>query len=270
MLVSIIVPAYKQEKTIKKDIESIHDAMSQTRWAFEIIVVVDGALDKTMQNAKKFRKRNVKVVGYKTNHGKGYAVKYGMARAGGELIAFIDSGMDINPNSISMILEHMLWYDSHIIVASKRHAASKVKYFGLRKLYSYGYYFGVKTLFGLRIRDTQTGLKIYRRKVLEKVLPRLLVKEFAFDIELLSVAHHLGYSRIHEAPVELALEFSREGKWNKWLPLFLEPNILKMLRDTLAVFYRLKILGYYDDGNKRKWVYNKELDMKVNTGQFKR
>ncbi len=266
MLVSIIVPAYKQAKTIKEDIRDIHKVMSNTRWDFEIIVVVDGSPDKTYTEAKKVKKDNLKVYTYKKNYGKGYAIKYGIARAVGEKIAFIDAGMDIDPNGISLILEHMLWYDSDIIVGSKRHSASKVNYTFMRKVYSEGYYLLVKFLFGLRVRDTQAGLKVYKRHVLEKVMPRLLIKTFAFDIELLAVANHLGFSNIHEAPVQLTLNFQPGSKWQRWLPLFLDPNIRKMLKDTLAVFYRLKLLRYYDDGNRRKWVYNKELDMRINTG----
>ena len=264
MLVSIIVPAYKQEKTIQQDIENIYNVMSQTRWDFEIIVVADGLADKTFENVLKLKYKNVKVVGYQTNKGKGYAIRYGMARADGEFVAFIDSGMDINANGISLVLEHMQWYNADIIVASKRHLASKVTMPLIRKLYSFGYHIIVKLLFGLSVKDTQTGLKVFKRKVLEDVLPRLLVKEFAFDIELLAVSHHLGYKRIFEAPVEINLDID-SSTFKKFL--FLEPYIRRVLWDTLAVFYRLRILRYYDTGNKRKWIYDKELEMRVNTGQ---
>ena len=135
----------------------------------------------------------------------------------------------------------------------------------MRKLYSYGYYFFIRFMFGIRVRDTQTGLKIFKREVLEKVLPRLLIKHFAFDIELLSVANRLGFTRIHEGPVSLELGF-KQTSFKKWRPLFLDPNIIQMMRDTMAVFYRLHILKYYDDGNKRKWRYDEELDMRINTG----
>ena len=59
MLVSVIIPAYKQEKTIKKNIEEVHKALSKTKWDFEIIVVVDGLLDKTFEEASKVKKDNV-------------------------------------------------------------------------------------------------------------------------------------------------------------------------------------------------------------------
>lgn len=203
MLVSVIVPAYKKEKTITQDVQRLYDALSASRWDFELIVVVDGFLDKTYEVAKKINLENLHVVGYETNRGKGYAVRYGMARAKGDIIAFIDAGMEIDPNGISMLLEHMEWYDAHVLVGSKRHPASITTYTLMRKIYSWGYFLGVKLLFGLNVTDTQAGIKVYKREVLEKVLPRLVVKQFAFDIELLAVAHYLGFKKIYDAPIKI-------------------------------------------------------------------
>ena len=168
---SVIVPAYKQSGTIKKDLLRIKNVLDKIRYDYELICVVDGKEDSTYKNAKKISSERIKVIGYKNNHGKGYAVRYGMARAKGNYIAFIDSGMDIDPNGISMIIEHMEWYDADIIVGSKRHPASQVEYPLLRKIYSIGYQIGLKILFGLNIKDTQAGLKVFKRKVLLDVLP---------------------------------------------------------------------------------------------------
>lgn len=265
--VSIIVPAYRQEKTIQQDIRRIDKTMSKTRWKYEIIIVVDGFLDKTFQNAKKLNRKNVKVFGYESNRGKGFAVRYGMARAKGDYIAFIDAGMDINPNGISLILEHMEWYDADIIVGSKRHPASKITgYPPMRKIYTYGYFIIQKVLFRLRVSDTQVGLKVYKRAVLERVLPRLLVKEFAFDVELLAVAKYLGFKKMYEAPVEISLN----PDISNFTPLlFLDNHVRRMLIDTFAIFYRMYILRYYHSESYRSWVYDKELQMRVNTGKFK-
>jgi len=260
-ILSVIVPAYKQEKTIFKDLQNIQRALEQIRWDYEIIVVVDGMVDKTYENARRIKSSKIKVVGYQTNKGKGYAVRYGMARAKGDLIAFIDAGMDLDPRGLAMALEHFCWYKADIIVGSKRHPVSQVDYPWQRKVISLGYQFLVRILFGLKVRDTQVGLKIFRRKVLEDVLPRLLVKRFAFDIEMLVVAYKLGYKRIYEAPIRLKWILSRSVvSKSLWKTLF------NMLWDTLAVFYRLKILHYYDDVNKRKWRYDPELDFRVNIG----
>lgn len=267
-LISIIVPVYKQEKTIFSDLLNIAHSMDSTRWEYEIIAVVDGFLDSSYQEALKITHPKVHVVGYEQNKGKGYAIRYGMARSKGELIAFIDAGMDINPNGISLFLEHMEWYDADIIVGSKRHSASKVTYPFIRKIYSLIYQILTRALFGLKIRDTQVGLKVFKRKVLEKVLPRLIVKKFAFDIEILSVSHYLGFEKIYDAPVDIKIDFMSNSSFSPY-NIFFNKNIWNMILDTLAVFYRLKILKYYDDSSKRQWVYDKELEMRVNTGNLK-
>jgi len=259
-LLSVIVPAYKQEKTIVKDLKRIEDVLKQLRYDYELICVVDGKQDKTYQNARKAKLTKAKVIGYRENRGKGYAVRYGMARTKGDLIAFIDAGMDINPNSLSMLLEHMEWYDADIMVGSKRHPASEVDYPLPRRLLSLATQIVVWVFFGLRVRDTQVGLKVFRRKVIENVLPRLLLKRFAFDIELLAVARSLGHTRIYEAPIKLSHKFLSAVK------VFGDNGIWRAFVDTLAVFYRLRLRRYYDDCNKRNWRLDPELNFKVNIG----
>ena len=186
-LLSVIVPAYKQERTIQKDIRQIDAALTGLKIPYEIIVVVDGQEDKTFERAKAIARKNISVVGYAHNRGKGYAVRYGMARAKGDVIAFMDAGSDIKAEGVSMFLEHFRWYNADIIIGSKRHPVSKVNYPLPRIILSWGYQMLILILFGLSIRDSQVGMKLFRRKVLEDVLPRLLVKQFAFDIEMIII-----------------------------------------------------------------------------------
>jgi len=200
------------------------------------------------------------VVGYQENKGKGYAVRYGMVRTKGDPIAFIDAGMEIDPNGLSMILEHMEWYKADIIVGSKRHPASQVNYPFKRRVISRLYQLFVKIFTGLNISDTQAGLKIYKRQVLEKVVPRMLVKEYTFDLELLTVAHRLGYKRIFEAPIKITYNFKD----------LTHADTLEVMKrafiNTLAIIYRLRFLRYYDDHNKRKWIYDPDLNFRINIG----
>ena len=260
MDLSVIVPAYKQENTIKQDLRSILSTLEETRFSFEVIAVIDGFLDKTYQRAKQVKNPSLKVHGYKTNRGKGYAVRYGMARAKGDHIAFIDSGMDIDPNGLSLIMEHMFWYEADVIIGSKRHPASKIYYPLKRKIFSVGLQYIERLLFNLNVRDTQAGLKVFKRAVLEKVLPRLIIKRFAFDIELLVVAKRLGFNRIFEAPIKVDWkENSFKTDWSSLIKIS-----WSFFVDMMGVFYRLNILNYYDDASKRKWVYDKELEMRVN------
>lgn len=247
-LLSIIVPAYKQEKTIRKDLETVNKTLTEglSDCDYEIICVVDGELDNTRKEAQKVKSSKVKVYAYGKNQGKGHAVRFGMGKAKGNLISFLDAGMDISPKGIMMLMAHMDWYDADVIIGSKRHPASKVNYPLLRHMYSIGYHFGVKVLFGLPLTDTQSGIKIFKREVVEKILPRLLVKRYAMDIEMLAVAKYLGFRRVYEAPIEV--KFDKRTSNIDWKTVF------KMAWDTLAVFYRLKILHYYDDANEKNWI----------------
>lgn len=252
---SVIVPAYRQEKTIKKDLENINRVLSEglKDVDYEIICVVDGNLDKTTQNAKQVKSNKVKVYDYDQNRGKGYAVRYGMTRSKGDLVSFLDAGMDISPKGIMMLMAHLDWYDADIVVGSKRHPASRVNYPLFRHIYSISYHLMVYILFNLPIKDTQSGIKIFKRKVLEKILPRLLVKKYAIDIEMLAVAWHLGFKRMYEAPIEVTFDKATSSISRK--------TIFHMLWDTLTVFYRLKILCYYNDGNKMSWIQDPELEI---------
>lgn len=257
-LLSLIIPVYRQEKTIRQQLQNILAELALLHIPSEIIVVIDGMDDDSFGEAKKVRSQKLTVTGYKTNHGKGYAVRFGMGKSHGDIIGFLDAGGDLNEVGLSMMLEHFKWYNADIIVGSKRHPVSKVMYPFSRKVLSWGYQQLVRLLFGLNVRDTQVGMKLYRRNVLEDVLPRLVVKKFAFDIEILAVAQHLGYTRIFEAPVELdftgASSITSMSVWR---------TILNMLWDTFAVYYRLRWLHYYDNLNKRKWRYDEELNFKV-------
>jgi hypothetical protein len=122
------------------------------------------------------------------------------------------------------------------VIGSKRHPDSKVAYPAFRRFQSAIYQLLTRLLFSLDVRDTQTGLKLFRRPVLEEAVPLLAIKRFAFDLELLVVARLLGYGKVCEAPISLDYQFESTvnlgSAWN-------------VLWDTAAIFYRLRILRYY-------------------------
>jgi glycosyltransferase involved in cell wall biosynthesis len=251
-LLSVIIPTYKKEDTIEKDLVTVDKILKEglsDDYDHEIICVIDGDLDNSFKNAKKAAKKSksIKVYLYKVNRGKGYAVRYGMGKAKGDLISFLDAGMEISPKGIMMLLAHMDWYDADIIVGSKRHPVSRVNYPLKRKIISVGYHWVTKIMFRIKLTDTQSGIKIFKRNVVDKILPRLLVKRYAMDIEMLAVANYLGFKRIFEGPIELTFDKSTSSiKWS---------TIFHMLWDTIAVFYRLRIMDYYNDKNRKNWIY---------------
>ncbi|MCX6730644.1 MAG: glycosyltransferase [Candidatus Roizmanbacteria bacterium] len=242
---TLIVPVYAQEKTIVKNLLLIKKALDAIRYDYEIIAVIDGKVDDTFEKIKEAHIEKVNVLFYEENRGKSYAIRLGMHYAKGDYIMFLDSGMEIDTSGISMLLEHMEWYNADIIVGSKRHPASQVKYSLSRKILSYGYYLFVKLLFGVGVRDTQAGIKIYRKHVIEKVLPRLVEKKFAGDLEVLVVANSLGFTRIYEAPIKLDYAL---GNVTSAATL---NAIQGIFMDTLAIFFRRYILKYYKQAHTK-------------------
>ncbi len=242
---SLVIPVYRQEKTIVRNLKRTKSVLDKIRYDYEIIVVIDGMMDQSSQKVKSAQLAKVKTLTYLKNQGKSYAIRLGMSKAKGDYVMFMDSGMEIDPNGISMLLEHMQWYSADIIVGSKRHPASLIHYPLIRKVLSYGYYYLVKILFGIKVSDTQAGIKIFKRRVLQKILPRLVEKKFAGDLEMLVVAKTLGFKRIYEAPIRLDYNLGGITSAATW------KSIRGILSDTLSIYYRKNILRYYKNSRHR-------------------
>ncbi len=240
MQLSLIIPIYRQEKTIVENMKHILGALEKTRFSYEVICVVDGNVDRSLMLLQGAKLLFTHVYGYEKNHGKSYAIRYGMERANGEYVMFMDAGMEIDTSGISMLMEHMIWYEADIIVGSKRHPVSRVTYAGIRRFLSLGYYLFVKILFGITIHDTQAGIKVFRRSVLQKILPKLVEKKFCGDLEMLVAAKANGFGRIYEAPIKLNYQFATLTSASSI------KSILGMLRDTCALYFRLYFLRYYN------------------------
>ncbi len=229
---SLVVPAFLQEKTILSDIRSKLKVLQKTGLDYELIVVVDGAGDSTFKKLAKANLPKVRCLQYQLNQGKSYAIRFGMSLTKSEYVMYMDAGKEIDPQGILMLLEHMRWYDADVIVGSKRHSASQVEYSLVRKILSWGYYYLVKILFGLEITDTQAGIKLFRHKVIKKILPILLEKRFVGDLEMLLVARKCGFTKIYEAPIRLNYHLA-----NVTSAATLKA-IMQILLDTAKVFWR--------------------------------
>lgn len=238
--VSIIMPAFNESSVIADNLREVVATFDQFGRPYEVILVDDGSPDNTYRAAGdviREHPRHVRVVRYDVNKGKGNALTAGCAYARGTHVVFLDADMDLHPSQLPRFFEEMQNTGADAVIGSKRHPQSRVNYPVIRQIYSAVYYAMVRVLFGLRLRDTQTGLKLFTRDLLNDVLPRVLSKQFAFDIEVLAIAHRLGY-KIVDAPV--VLDFSRrKGRIGI-------KHIQRIFTDTVAIFYRLRICKYYD------------------------
>lgn len=237
-MLSVIVPAYNEEQNIAKTIKNLIQQLDKINRDYEVVVVSDGSKDNTAKKARSIGRKNIVVLEYHPNRGKGYALTYGVNKSRGEVVTFFDAGGDFDAEHIDKFIKLMEVFDADIVIGSKRHPASQVNYPLVRRFYSRIYQLVIRLLFNLNIKDTQTGLKIFKKDVLNKVLPRALVKRYAFDLELLVIAKRLGYNRIFEAPVNMDFNAVSSGINFK--------SIYGMILDTMAIFYRRYILKYYD------------------------
>jgi glycosyltransferase involved in cell wall biosynthesis len=237
-LVTVIVPVYNQAGTIVDNVRTIRERVETGLGEpVELIVVSDGSVDASDERLLEDDSHRARVIHYDRNLGKGFAIKAGALAASGRWISYVDADLDLDPAAIPEYVRIARDQRLDFVIGSKRHPASDVHYPPARRLSSWLYQQLVRALFDLRVRDTQVGLKVFRREVAEDVFPLLLVKQYAFDLELLAVAHSLGFDRLREMPVSLQYRFSGSGVRSV--------AVLYALVDTAAIFYRLHVLRYY-------------------------
>ena len=200
-------------------------------------MVSDGSVDGTAERVIERNLADVRVLYYDRNLGKGYAVKTGAREARGRWVGYVDADLDLDPAALPGYMDTAEREGLDFAIGSKRHPDSKVVYPRSRVVASWMYQQVVRMLFRLDVRDTQVGLKVFRREVAKEVMPLLLVKRYAFDVELLAVSRAFGYGRVKEMPISLDYRFTGSGVRSM--------AVLHALIDTAAVFYRLRILGFY-------------------------
>ena len=148
----------------------------------------------------------------------------------------IDADGDLSPALLGSLLSAQQSFNADIVFGSKLHPDSEVHASGVRRLYSFGYQLMIRVLFQLDIRDTQTGIKVFRHQVIEAVLPCLNEDEFALDLELFIAARAAGFTNFVEVPVTLRRESGSTVSVHA---------IRRMFTDTLRLFWRAKIALAY-------------------------
>lgn len=234
--VSFVLPAYNESGQIEGVLQDLDSAVNGRGFGYEVVVIDDGSADDTLLRAMRYAAGNghVRVFGYDRNIGKGFAVKTGFWKALGDAVVFLDSDSDVDVWQVRRYVEALKYGD--IIIGSKWHRKSVVEIPCVRKLLSHCFNVFVKLLTGLKVSDTQSGIKAVRRQAFCEVFRRLSVKRYAFDVELLVLAR-LSRLKVVELPVKLKLPklFSFREAW-------------RMFYDLLGIAYRLRVERSYQRG----------------------
>ncbi len=205
MYLSVIIPAYNEERRLPKTLEAIDDFLRQQSYDYEIIVVNDGSKDTTAEAVRGMSPvmKNLKLIDNKINQGKGAVVRQGMLQAVGEYRLFTDADNSTSIDQIeNMWIEFKNGYD---IVIGSRDVKGAVldppQPFLRQIILGEGFRLFRKIIIGLwKIQDTQCGFKCFTGEAAGKIFTKCRINRFAFDPEILVVAKKMGY-KIKEIPV---------------------------------------------------------------------
>ena len=224
MKLSVIMPAFNEEKRIEQTLVDYSRYLKKHFESYEIMVICDGTTDMTLEIVKGFAKseKHIRILEFKERLGKGGAILKGFNVSKGSFVGFVDADDAVQPKEFHKLLLELKTYDC--CIASRRLPGSIVA--GKRKILrmsaSVLFNILVNLMFGLNIKDTQCGAKVFRKKVIDDILKLKMIHGFAFDIDLLL--------RIKQ------MNFTIKEKAITWEP---RPGSVFKYRDGVKMFFCL-------------------------------
>jgi dolichyl-phosphate beta-glucosyltransferase len=238
MYLSVIVPAYNEEKRLPATLREIDKYLKTQNYESEIIIVSDGSKDRTIEvaNSLKAEIKNLRILDFKENKGKGFGVKEGLLKATGEYRLFTDAD---NSTPVEQIEKMWPYFkEGYDIVIGSRDVKGAIldpPQPMFRRLTGELFKYSRKIIVGLwEIEDSQCGFKCFTKKAAEDIFPYCKILRFAFDPEILLIGKKFGY-KIKEIPIY----------WKNYLQSKVKlKSMLKMLADLFKI--RLNMLkGLY-------------------------
>jgi dolichyl-phosphate beta-glucosyltransferase len=232
---TLIFPIYRQEALLESSLREVFSFLSSKSFRSEILLVEDAGEDGSLKILRRFEKESnervrVVVLSNPVNRGKGFSVRRGMSEGRGKYVLFMDIDLAYRLEDVDRIV-HALEEGSDLAIACRTLpesvyiiSPSFFHYLYTRHLMSRLFNFFVRLWLGLATRDTQAGLKGFRREAARKIFSRQRINRFSFDVEVLYLAKRLGL-RITEVPVTFRY--------------FDEPSTVKFLRDGGKMLYDL-------------------------------
>jgi dolichyl-phosphate beta-glucosyltransferase len=240
IFLSVVIPAYNEEKIIKKNLRKIMTYLDKKKYTWQIVAVDDGSRDKTSKQVKKIKTKRIKLITFEKNQGKGAALKKGFEEATGEYIIFMDSDLSVPLNHIDNLLGYFQ-KGYEVVIGSRRVEGSKIEVHQPIMRESMGRVFTYLTrkIAGVNLRDFTCGFKGFTREAGKRIFGLSRVKRWSYDAEILFLANKFGY-QIKEVPVS--------WKNRPESRVVLGVDTFTSFRDLLVV--RLNyILGKYNEDN---------------------
>jgi len=227
--ISVIVPCYNEEKTIYQNLKKIYRYLEPRFSKFEIIAVNDGSQDKTVREIKRLQQEYpIHLIDNSINEGKGKVIRDGMLVARNEVVMFIDADLGIPIEELEKFMAEIEnGYD--LVIASRFVPGLKIRRPVLwhRKIMEKAFRLMRMLIINhWKVKDTQCGFKVFRAEAAKNIFPKVTVKRFAFDAEVIYIAKKFDY-KIKELPISL------QNPPNSHVRLFRDP--LNMTLDLLKI-----------------------------------
>lgn len=205
---SVVIPTYNEaskEKEMREHLKSIDDYFAKLGQSHEVVVVLDGPNDGTLECVKKHSSdlKNVRIIDRKENKGKGYSVREGMLAATGQIRLFTDMDGATPINMLDRMIPKFQ-EGADIVIGSRDLKGSQVKIHQPKWKEWMGAFGNLLIQAGTGLwgmKDTQCGFKAFTEKSVKDIIPRTTVDRWGLDFEILTIGKKLGY-KIEEMPVD--------------------------------------------------------------------
>ena len=234
VFLTVIVPVYNEEQRIRVGLSQLFAYLQGGFKNWEVLYVDDGSTDRTGSVLSEIEQEHpgVRVLRSQRNFGKGNAIRSGMMEAKGNIVMFSDADFSTPMEDANKLLKAIA-SGSDIAIGSRGLTESNVEVRQSWVRENMGKMFNliIRLLLPIPFQDTQCGFKMFRKEAADVILPRMQMKGFAFDVEMLIIAQIHGM-KISEVPVTW-----RNAKGSKVHPI---RSSLEMLRDVWIVRRRMK------------------------------
>lgn len=234
MKLTLVIPMYNEQNNLKSTLPVITAYMRAIfREDYEILFVDDGSTDGSADAVEKYADAATRVLRNAKNRGKGYAVRQGMLAARGEIVIFTDCDLAYGTDAIGALYTLLSENAAADAALASRdlHPDGYAGYSFFRRFVSRTYRAVLRVFFGLRLSDSQSGLKGFRRAAARAIFSRAEVDRYAFDFEAIMIGTRIGV-RFAEMPARVIQ--NSEGR----IRFFRDS--LRMLRDLVRIRRRVR------------------------------
>ena len=229
-MISLIIPAYNENLIIENTLNILYKYFSENFDNYEIIVVDDGSTDNMYNTVKNMIDKgyisNTKIIHYKKNRGKGYAVRQGIIHSKGDYIFFTDADIAYGVTIIKKGYLKIKNSNSDVIIGSRKLAIDGYKNYPLKRYIASRVFSFITSVISNLSYDTQCGFKGFKKTVAKDIFKNCVIDRFAFDFEAMIIAKKLDYKIIE---IGVSVINHRESKVNIFV------DSIRMIKDIIKV-----------------------------------